>query len=752
MLRWLTVLTFTMLFVLGCARHEKFGSYGCKSSGDYGFAGGGGTDSDPYLICNADQLDEIRNHLDKSFKLTADINLSGVDFEPLGSLTDYFTGRLDGDGHTIENWTYTSSELGLGLFTAIVGADVYSLTLKNFNLNGTYVVGALTSTFHNGLINKVAIRDSNITAIATAGGVAGVFTSGTAANIYVDSNVAVTTTGEAADNLVPIWGAGADFNGQNRAMIGGLFGSISGTTTVLSTSYSAASINFNSTYSVDVGEALGYTTYSSGDSTRFYNVYYLDDTSITDSTSATLGFSSLTASEMQAQSNFENFNFNTIWTMGSGSYLYPIHQNLSGVNYLIVGVSADSCYPSNDSFAFSGGSGTESDPLHITSPDDLISLDDCEGSYAKLTTDITLPDQFLPLETTPFYLDGNGKTISNWNYTSDYSTGGDYFGLFKKASVNSTISNLNLVIEDLTPTSGDITYFGGLVGYSYSGTSFENISITINGDLYTETPDGNNTTTGYMGGMVGYNQGAVSSTTLTVASSATIQSEGKMNTGGLIGSHEGSTEIDITVSFNGSLSCTDGAGDYDGNCGGAIGELDAGTLLATSSFTLSSTGSLSSELWNLGGLLGVCSTGVNTTGYCAGTATIEGSMTAGDWLYMGGYAGQATNGILRNATALISSSGSMTSNNGGYMGALMGHSKNSSSIESTSSAEVAGTMAMNAAGYIGWMLGGNEDSSSATYSTSALSTSSGSPTVTKENAGGVPVAVDVSVQVGREGF
>jgi hypothetical protein len=39
------------------------------------FAGGSGTESDPYLVATAIQLDNVRNHLDAHSRQTADINL-----------------------------------------------------------------------------------------------------------------------------------------------------------------------------------------------------------------------------------------------------------------------------------------------------------------------------------------------------------------------------------------------------------------------------------------------------------------------------------------------------------------------------------------------------------------------------------------------------------------------------------------------------------------------------------------------------
>ncbi len=90
----------------------------------YVFEGGSGTYTDPYLIATADQLNAIRQGMDKHYKLIADIDLSGWgNWIPIGSTEGYggnrggnsvnmatmgsevFTGSLDGNGHVISGMT-----------------------------------------------------------------------------------------------------------------------------------------------------------------------------------------------------------------------------------------------------------------------------------------------------------------------------------------------------------------------------------------------------------------------------------------------------------------------------------------------------------------------------------------------------------------------------------------------------------------------------------------------------------------------
>ncbi|MHC4207199.1 MAG: hypothetical protein ACYSTT_21295, partial [Planctomycetota bacterium] len=80
------------------------------------YGSGSGTAEDPYLIYTAEQMNAIGaepNDWDKHFKLMADIDLSvytGTDFNVIGyGLFPAFSGVFDGNGHTISNFTYSST-------------------------------------------------------------------------------------------------------------------------------------------------------------------------------------------------------------------------------------------------------------------------------------------------------------------------------------------------------------------------------------------------------------------------------------------------------------------------------------------------------------------------------------------------------------------------------------------------------------------------------------------------------------------
>ena len=68
----------------------------------YPVMGGTGTQTNPLIITNAEQLNKIRQDLTAHYKLGANIDLSTItNWEPIGTEENPFTGTLDGDGYTI---------------------------------------------------------------------------------------------------------------------------------------------------------------------------------------------------------------------------------------------------------------------------------------------------------------------------------------------------------------------------------------------------------------------------------------------------------------------------------------------------------------------------------------------------------------------------------------------------------------------------------------------------------------------------
>lgn len=106
------------------------------------FAGGAGTEMDPYQIATAAQLDSVRFFPNANFVQTADIDLgpiSSTGWIPIGYAQDDtyllgerapFSGVYDGGGYTIENLNINNRDKIIGMFYAVTG------TVKNVVIDG----------------------------------------------------------------------------------------------------------------------------------------------------------------------------------------------------------------------------------------------------------------------------------------------------------------------------------------------------------------------------------------------------------------------------------------------------------------------------------------------------------------------------------------------------------------------------------------------------------------------------------------
>lgn len=166
------------------------------------FAGGTGTQSDPYKIATAAQLKYMRdtvnsgdgkNDAGKYFVLTADIDLGAQEWTPIGfteSSNQYaFTGTFDGGGHVIKNFKITDipegttvSYTNVGLFGAVqdgtiknLGVENVSITVDNKAINRVgALVGRLTGTVTNCYAKNITCRKLNSDAGTDMSGFIGV--------------------------------------------------------------------------------------------------------------------------------------------------------------------------------------------------------------------------------------------------------------------------------------------------------------------------------------------------------------------------------------------------------------------------------------------------------------------------------------------------------------------------------------------------------------------------------------------------
>ena len=191
-----------------------------------------GTIYNPYKIYNAQELNKIRNHSDKSFTLESDIDLTNATQTVNGAFYNNgkgwdsieFSGNFNGNDHVISGLyinTPTSDEpFGAGgLFGTVTGDNnqISNLIIKDASIKNYYAAGALIGKSESNKIDihDIAVINSSIVAEGEVGGVVGtLYTKGNSdynvynlfSNAYVGSSTAnysgglIGTTGSLGNN------------------------------------------------------------------------------------------------------------------------------------------------------------------------------------------------------------------------------------------------------------------------------------------------------------------------------------------------------------------------------------------------------------------------------------------------------------------------------------------------------------------------------------------------------------------------
>ena len=211
------------------------------------FGGGTGTQEDPWLITSQEDLIALAEFLNSGnaetfdtenagvgnchgyyFKQTADIDLTGVSWEPIGySGSYYFAGNYNGDGHSIINPVSTGKVDSEGFATAgifgwVAFGSVENLHVKNANFmaigqNNYSYVGGIAGVCYGSSIENCSVVNSSLESKRNnnnncAGSIVGYSTGGTFKKCAAENNQVKTMAygggfvGEVDDD--PAYGAG----------------------------------------------------------------------------------------------------------------------------------------------------------------------------------------------------------------------------------------------------------------------------------------------------------------------------------------------------------------------------------------------------------------------------------------------------------------------------------------------------------------------------------------------------------------
>jgi hypothetical protein len=568
------------------------------------YGGGTGEPNDPYLIYTAEQMNAIGtnpDHWDRHFKLISDIDLSsytGTEFNIIGYYASHrdhkpFAGVFDGNGHTISNFSYTSSDANnVGLFGYLHGenAQIKDLGLTNPNVDfGRRWIGSLAGWLREGTIAACYIEGGSVSGYEGIGGLVGQ-NGGNVTNCYSTSTVSGNERvgGLVGDNSGSITASYSTGSVNGDSLVGGLVGVAHQSS--ITTSYSTGSVNGVSLVGGLVGENEGSITscYSTGTvsgnrpvgglvggnsgsiTTSFWDIQTSGQPTSADGTG-------LTTPEMQDISTYLSEGWDFVDEVINGTCDY---WQISAGEYPRLR------YTTGGSPAIPEGLGTAEQPYLIRDAWDLGTVWFKPMAHYRLETSLNLSETKWSIAVVPWFggtFDGNGHVISNLHIQ-----GIGLLGLFGQLGNGAEVKNLGVMHVNIT-----------------SGASVGGLAYRNSGAVFNCYSTGSVTGSGSVGGLVGSNGGSITMS----YSTATVT--GDRFVGGLVGSNWGSS---ITSSYStGSVSGNDDVRGMVG-VGGLVGLNISGSHI-TSSY---STGSVSGDS-HVGGLVGYNRSSGITASYSTGS-------------------------------------------------------------------------------------------------------------------------------------
>ncbi|SJZ39114.1 GLUG motif-containing protein [Anaerorhabdus furcosa] len=210
-----------------------------------------------YILRNAKELAGLAQLVNngntfqgKTVKLSNDIDLSNLNWTPIGTTEKHFMGTFDGNNKVISNLTCSNenSDLGTGLFGNMITPGVIkNVTINNAILTGKANVGAIIGSYSTGDIDNCAVQGHiEIVGNYKVGGLGGqgygsvsnsrvdVDSSSFVRGIYLAANFEgdnvgglVGFTGELNSSTYMIINCSSNVNVEGTRKVGGLVGFLS---------------------------------------------------------------------------------------------------------------------------------------------------------------------------------------------------------------------------------------------------------------------------------------------------------------------------------------------------------------------------------------------------------------------------------------------------------------------------------------------------------------------------------------------
>ena len=201
--------------------------------------------------------------LDINITLTGDIDLTGIDWTPIGKGYNHqYTGTFDGNGKTITGLTVTGSDRYTGLFGFIKGT-VKNVVLTEINITSGTFVGGVAGWSFGGNIENCSVSGSvsgsdvgGVVGYQQGGSITGCSSSATVKGTQRAGGVAGATNSGAT--LTACYATGdvtVENDGPNNACAGGVVGSNAYSTVIAC--YAAGNVSGTGSGTIHVGGVVG---------------------------------------------------------------------------------------------------------------------------------------------------------------------------------------------------------------------------------------------------------------------------------------------------------------------------------------------------------------------------------------------------------------------------------------------------------------------------------------------------------------
>ena len=156
-----------------------------------GFANGSGYETDPYLISTSAQLAYLAQQVNggtsyegKYFRQTANFDLAGKKWTPIGNFPNEFKGHFDGDNKEVYDLNVDITGSYAGLFGNITNGSVKNVRICSGSVKASvYYVGGIVGDFNYSTMENCT-ASVNVSGNSNVGGLAGSISGSTVSNCH----------------------------------------------------------------------------------------------------------------------------------------------------------------------------------------------------------------------------------------------------------------------------------------------------------------------------------------------------------------------------------------------------------------------------------------------------------------------------------------------------------------------------------------------------------------------------------------